>query len=232
MVDCCSAPGLLPFEQAMEKMLSAIKPISDTELISLSQALNRVLASDISSPLNVPPHNNSAMDGYAFKVESLRTNNKLKMVGRSMAGEPFSGVCKLGECIRIMTGAKLPSCCDTVEMQENCQANDENITFLESREFNDNIRFAGEDIAINQAVFSQGKKLSAIDIGVLASLGVPKVEVFRKITVAVLATGDELKSPGETLSEGDIFESNGHAKAAVFPDPVSAWPIRSRPAMI
>ena len=216
MVDCCSAPGLLPFEQAMEKMLSAIKPISDTELISLSQALNRVLASDISSPLNVPPHNNSAMDGYAFKVESLQSNNSLKMVGRSMAGEPFSGECELGECIRIMTGAKLPSCCDTVEMQENCQANDEHITFLESREFNDNIRFSGEDIAINQDVFSQGKKLSAIDIGVLASLGVPKVEVFRKITVAVLATGDELKSPGEILSEGDIFESNSHALIAML----------------
>jgi molybdopterin molybdotransferase len=216
MVDCCSVPGLLPFEQAMEKMLSAIKPISDTELISLSQALNRVLASDISSPLNVPPHNNSAMDGYAFKVESLQGNNNLKMVGRSMAGEPFSGKCDLGECIRIMTGAKLPLCCDTVEMQENCEANDEHITFLESREFNDNIRFSGEDIAINQHVFSQGKKLSAIDIGVLASLGVPKVEVFRKITVAVLATGDELKSPGETLSEGDIFESNSHALIAML----------------
>ncbi|MFB0999844.1 MAG: molybdopterin-binding protein, partial [Colwellia sp.] len=216
MVDCCSAPGLLPFEQAMEKMLSAIKPISDTELISLSQALNRVLASDISSPLNVPPHNNSAMDGYAFKVESLQSNNSLKMVGRSMAGEPFSGECDLGECIRIMTGAKLPSCCDTVEMQENCEANDEHITFLESREFNDNIRFSGEDIAINQHVFSQGKKLSAIDIGVLASLGVPNVEVFRKITVAVLATGDELKSPGEILSEGDIFESNSHALIAML----------------
>ena len=200
----------------MEKMLSAIKPISDTELISLSQALNRVLASDISSPLNVPPHNNSAMDGYAFKVESLQSKNSLKMVGRSMAGEPFSGECELGECIRIMTGAKLPSCCDTVEMQENCQANDEHITFLESREFNDNIRFSGEDIAINQDVFSQGKELSAIDIGVLASLGVPKVEVFRKITVAVLATGDELKSPGEILSEGDIFESNSHALIAML----------------
>lgn len=216
MVDCCSAPGLLPFEQAMEKMLSAIKPISDTEFISLAQALNRVLASDISSPLNVPPHNNSAMDGYAFKVESLQSTNNLKMIGRSMAGTPFQGSCNLGECIRIMTGAKLPSCCDTVEMQENCQANDKNITFLEDRELNDNIRFSGEDISINQQVFSQGKKLSAIDVGVLASLGVPIIEVFRKITVAVLATGDELKSPGETLNEGDIFESNSYALIAML----------------
>jgi molybdopterin molybdotransferase len=133
-----------------------------------------------------------------------------------MAGEPFQGECKLGECIRIMTGAKLPACCDTVEMQENCQANDKSITFLEERKFNDNIRFAGEDIAINQDVFSQGKRLSAIDIGVLASLGVPTVEVFRKITAAVLATGDELKSPGETLNEGDIYESNSHALIAML----------------
>jgi len=216
MVDCCSAPGLLPFEQAMEKMLSAIKPICETEFIPLSKALNRVLAKNISSPLNVPPHNNSAMDGYAFNLASLQETNTLTMVGRSMAGAPFQGSCNLGECIRIMTGAKLPNCCDTVEMQENCQANEDNITFLEDRTFNDNIRFIGEDIAINQQVFPQGKKLSAIDIGVLASLGVPSIEVFRKITVAVLATGDELKSPGETLNEGDIFESNSYALIAML----------------
>lgn len=216
MVDCCSAPGLLPFEQAMEKMLSAINPISETEFIPLAQGLNRVLASNIASPLNVPPHNNSAMDGYAFKLASLKTSKTLTMVGRSMAGEPFQGECKLGECIRIMTGAKLPTCCDTVEMQENCQANEQNITFLEQRSFNDNVRFAGEDIAVDQQVFAHGKKLSAIDIGVLASLGVPKVEVYRKITVAVLATGDELKSPGEALSEGDIYESNSHALIAML----------------
>jgi molybdopterin molybdotransferase len=216
MVDCCSAPGLLPFEQAMEKMLSAIQPICETEFIPLSQGLNRVLASNISSPLNVPPHNNSAMDGYAFRLASLQEKSTLTMVGRSMAGAPFQGACNLGECIRIMTGAKLPPCCDTVEMQENCQATENSITFLEDREFNDNIRFSGEDISINQQVFTQGKKLSAIDIGVLASLGVPKVKVFRKIIVAVLATGDELKSPGETLNEGDIFESNSHALIAML----------------
>jgi molybdopterin molybdotransferase len=216
MVDCCSAPGLLPFEQAMEKMLSAITPIDKTESVSLALGLNRVLARNISSPLNVPPHHNSAMDGYAFKWASLQTTDTLTMIGRSMAGAPFQGECKIGECIRIMTGAKLPSCCDTVEMQENCQAKDTGITFLESREFNDNIRFTGEDIAINQAVFSQGKKLSAIDIGVLASLGVPTVEVYRKITVAVLATGDELKSPGEVLNDGDIYESNSHALIAML----------------
>jgi len=216
MVDCCSAPGLLPFEQAMEKMLSAIKPICETEFIPLSQGLNRVLASNVSSPLNVPPHNNSAMDGYAFRLASLQEKSTLTMVGRSMAGAPFQGSCNLGECIRIMTGAKLPPCCDTVEMQENCQATENSITFLEDREFNDNIRFSGEDISINQQVFTQGKKLSAIDIGILASLGVPNVNVFRKITVAVLATGDELKSPGETLNEGDIFESNSHTLIAML----------------
>ncbi|MBA6377638.1 MULTISPECIES: molybdopterin molybdotransferase MoeA [unclassified Colwellia] len=216
MVDCCSAPGLLPFEQAMEKMLSAITPIDKTESVSLALGLNRVLARNISSPLNVPPHHNSAMDGYAFKWASLQTTDTLTMIGRSMAGAPFQGECKIGECIRIMTGAKLPSCCDTVEMQENCQAKDTGITFLENREFNDNIRFTGEDIAIDQPVFSRGKKLSAIDIGVLASLGVPTVEVYRKITVAVLATGDELKSPGEVLNDGDIYESNSHALIAML----------------
>ena len=176
MVDCCSAPGLLPFEQALERMLSAIKPIKETEFISLSEGLNRVLAVDVTSPLNVPGHNNSAMDGYAFKLASLHESNTLTMIGRSMAGEPFQGECKLGECIRIMTGAKLPACCDTVEMQENCKANDESITFLEQRKFNDNIRFAGEDIAVDQRVFSEGKKLSARRYSSATCFGIRRID--------------------------------------------------------
>jgi molybdopterin molybdotransferase len=203
-------PGLLPFDTAMANMLDAITPITGSEFIELTDLLDRVLAKDINSPMNVPPHNNSAMDGYAFKHENLLQNKSLTMVGRSMAGAPYEGECQLGQCIRIMTGAKLPSDCDTVEMQENCDAQSDQIQFLSERKLGDNVRYAGEDIAVEQCVFKRGRKLTAADIGVLASLGVAKVEVYRQLTIALLSTGDELKMPGESLNVGDIYESNSH----------------------
>ncbi len=208
MSDCCSAPGLLPFENALENMLSQITPVTQILTLPITQALNYVLAQDIASPINVPNHDNSAMDGYAFSIASLQQNKTLTMVGRSMAGAPFQGECKLGECIRIMTGAKMPACCDSVEMQENVQADSENITFTKAKEQGSHVRKAGEDIQLGQQVFHQGQKLSAVDIGVLASLGVNEVKVFRKLKVALIATGDELKLPGQALNSGDIYESN------------------------
>lgn len=208
MSDCCSAPGLLPFECALENMLSQISPVTETLTLPIEQALNYVLAQDIASPLNVPNHDNSAMDGYAFAIESLAKGNTLTLVGRSMAGAPFEGECKVGECIRIMTGAKMPADCDSVEMQENVQVDEDNITFLKDKELGSHVRKAGEDIQLGQQVLKQGHQLSAVDIGILASLGVSEVKVYRKLKVALIATGDELKLPGQALRSGDIYESN------------------------
>lgn len=208
MSDCCSAPGLLPFECALENMLSQITPVTATLTLPITQALNYVLAQDIASPLNVPNHDNSAMDGYAFAIESFQQSKVLTLVGRSMAGTPFQGECKLGECIRIMTGAKMPACCDSVEMQENVQAEGEKITFLQEKTLGSHVRNAGEDIQLGQQVFNKGQKLSAVDIGILASLGISDVNVYRKVKVALIATGDELKLPGQALNSGDIYESN------------------------
>ncbi len=208
MSDCCSAPGLLPFECALENMLSQITPVTETLTLPLAKALNYVLAQDIASPLNVPNHDNSAMDGYAFAIESLAQGNTLTLVGRSMAGAPFEGNCKLGECIRIMTGAKMPADCDSVEMQENVQVDADEITFLKEKQLGSHVRKAGEDIQLGQQVLNQGHQLSAVDIGILASLGVSEVKVYRKLKVALIATGDELKLPGQALSSGDIYESN------------------------
>ena len=216
MSDCCSAPGLLPFEQAVANMLSQVSPITETLTLPIDQALHYVLAQDIASPLNVPPHDNSAMDGYAFAIESLNESKTLVLIGRSMAGAPFQGTCQPGECIRIMTGAKMPDCCDSVEMQENVKADGENITFLQEKTFGSHVRNAGEDIKIDQQVLHSGHKLAAVDIGVLASLGVADVVVYRKLKVALIATGDELKLPGQALRSGDIYESNSYVLAAML----------------
>ncbi len=216
MSDCCSAPGLLPFELAMKDMLAQITPITETIELPLAKALNYVLAQDVKSPLNVPPHNNSAMDGYAFSLECLNSSKTLTMVGRSMAGAPFTGDCKTGECIRIMTGAKMPDCCDSVEMQENTQAEGEQITFLKDKELGSHVRNVGEDIKLGQEVLQQGHRIKPVDIGVLASLGVPTVKVYRKLKIALIATGDELKLPGQALTEGDIYESNSFVLSAML----------------
>jgi len=208
MTDCCSAPGLLPFEQALTSMLTLIKSIDEIEAIQLEGALDRVLGQDIISPVNVPPCNNSAMDGYAFAQSSIEGKTSLTLVGRSMAGSPYTGKCNSGECVRIMTGAQIPSDCDSVEMQENCSAEGDNIQLQQSVKHGNHVRYAGEDIELNQVVFKQGRLLSAADLGVLASLGIDKINVFRRLNVAVLSTGDELKLASEPLSSGDIYESN------------------------
>ncbi|MEI6894598.1 MAG: molybdopterin molybdotransferase MoeA [Colwellia sp.] len=216
MSDCCSAPGLLPFEKALASMLAQVSPITETLTLPIDQALHSILAQDIVSPLNVPPHDNSAMDGYAFAHESLMANKTLTLIGRSMAGAPFQGTCQAGECIRIMTGAKMPSCCDSVEMQENISAEGSNITFLQEKRLGSNVRNAGEDIKFGQQVLLSGHKLSAIDMGVLASLGVAEVVVYRQLKVALIATGDELKLPGQALRVGDIYESNSFVLSAML----------------
>ncbi len=216
MSDCCSAPGLLPFKQALSNMLSQVSAITETLTLPIDQALHYVLAQDIASPLNVPPHDNSAMDGYAFTIESLAANKTLTLVGRSMAGAPFQGTCKTGECIRIMTGAKMPDCCDSVEMQENVSVDGEQITFLQEKNFGSHVRKAGEDIQLDQQVLQQGHRVTAVDVGVLASLGVAEVKVYRKLKVALIATGDELKLPGQALRVGDIYESNSFVLSAML----------------
>ena len=220
MSDCCSAPGLLPFEQALTAMLDQVTPITDVVTLPIEQALNYVLAQNIDSPLNVPPHDNSAMDGYAFAIESLSSSRKLILVGRSMAGAPYQGKCRLGECIRIMTGAKMPADCDSVEMQENVQVSggnaEQEVTFLQGKSHGSHVRNAGEDIKEGQQVLKKNHRLTTVDIGILASLGVAQVQVYRQLNIALIATGDELKLPGQALTDGDIFESNSFVLAAML----------------
>ncbi|MCJ8322053.1 MAG: molybdopterin-binding protein, partial [Colwellia sp.] len=138
------------------------------------------------------------------------------LVGRSMAGAPYQGECQLGQCIRIMTGAKMPKGCDSVEMQENVAVNVHDITFLQEKSYGSHVRNAGEDICLGQQVLFKGQRLTTVDIGILASLGVANVKVYRQLNIALIATGDELKLPGQHLTEGDIYESNSYVLSAML----------------
>jgi len=222
MSDCCSAPGLMPFESALDNLLSQVSPITDTIWVPIEESLHYVVASNILSPINVPGHDNSAMDGYAFSHQSLLSSKTLLLVGKSMAGSPYKGECHVGECIRIMTGGKMPDDCDSVEMQENVSVVESSgtinnqITFLQNNKLGSHVRREGEDIKQDQVVLMKGHRITAVDVGVLASLGIEKICVFRKLRVALIATGDELKLPGQPLKSGDIYESNSFVLSSLL----------------
>ena len=217
MTDCCNAPGLLPIEQALQALKKQIAPITDTVDVSLEQSLGRILATEIHSPINVPPHDNSAMDGYAIKLADTESSNLLPLAGESFAGHPFQGKTPAGHCIRIMTGACIPEGTDTVIMQEHTEKRPGSIFFSRlPKTAGTNIRKAGEDISRSTRVFRQGHKIRAQDIGLLASLGIATINVYRSLKVAIFSTGDELRMPGEPLKPGEIYDSNRFAVKAML----------------
>lgn len=193
------------------------RPIIECDL---SQALNQVLAQDITSPFDVPRQNLSAMDGFAFaKGSDLNADSVIEIVGESQAGSPFIGSLESGQGVRIFTGAVVPSDCDTVEMQENTNHSAIKATLDKSRPYHiilsqaanigSNIRCQGEEIEADEVVLNQGKRLNPADISLLANLGVAKVSVYQPLTVGLLATGDELVAVGEPLTSlAQIYNSN------------------------
>ena len=206
---CCDAPGLMPIEEALDKMLSPIKPIQTTLSLPLAEALGYVLAEDVLSPIFVPPFDNSAMDGYALRLADLEQTRVLPLAGKSFAGQPFIGEWPAQTTIRIMTGAKIPEGCDAVVMQENTLVTDAGIQITQEHiQLNNNIRPTGDDIKQGDIVLSQGARLTPRDIPMIASLGISHITVVRKPKVAFFSTGDELKTLGEPLAEGQIYDSN------------------------
>lgn len=200
----------LNVEDAIQRMTSAVKKIQGIEVVAIRDALNRVLAKEVISTINVPPYANSAMDGYAFNSVDLPASgeNTLTLVGKSFAGIPFEGEVKPGECVRIMTGAQIAKGTDTVIMQEQVQVNDTAITIKSGHCKNENIRHIGEDIKDGDSVLNVGQLISPAELGVLASLGVAEVTVQKKLRVAFFSTGDELRNVDEALEEGQIYDSN------------------------
>lgn len=207
----------LSVSDVQKKIISDIKAINGTEQIDLRQALNRVLAQDIVATFDTPPCDNSGMDGYAFSSNEISNNPDaqsltLKLVGQSFAGHPYEGNLSSGEAIRIMTGAKVPDDADTVVMQEHTEtANDSMVTITTIPKPLANVRKAGDDLTTGEIFLQQGKKLSPTDLAFLATQGIAEVRVSRKLRVAFFSTGDELRSIGEPLGDGDIYDSNRYS---------------------
>ena len=214
----CSAikDKLMPVEQALSQMLAAIEPLTDYDTVSLEKALGRVLAEDIHSRLDIPPFDNSAMDGYALRSADLATNDTLQLAGQSFAGSPFEGHCPAGSCVRIMTGAQVPPELDAVVMQEQTCRDGDLVRFQQTVKAGNNVRNRGEEIATGDCVLPAGETLTARHLALLATVGVAKVKVVRKLKVAIFSTGDELMPLGSELKPGEIYDSNRYGIMAVL----------------
>lgn len=204
----------LSVDSARQKILQQITPVSETETLTLHQSYNRVLSQDIVSSINVPSHTNSAMDGYALSGSDLpdKTAKQYSVIGKSLAGQPFEGKCHAGQCVRIMTGAAMPVGTDTVVMQEHTeQISATEIRISNGHKLFQNVRQAGEDIKQDSIVLRKGHYIQAADLGVIASIGIGEVNVYRQPRITFFSTGDELCSVGDTLGIGDIYDSNRYS---------------------
>jgi len=213
IVSCLSGydPEALPVRDAQTIIRRFVQPIDAVEKVAIRSALDRVLAADIVSPINVPSHDNSAMDGYALRGADLGEGDRaFAIVATSYAGRAYDGKVDSGECVRIMTGAVMPEGCDTVIPQEFVRQAGESGIIVPAGAVKpgDNRRLKGEDLAIGSPALRRGRILRPADLGLLASLGIAEVPVRRRLRVAFFSTGDELRSVGETLEEGCVYDSN------------------------
>jgi molybdopterin molybdotransferase len=203
-------PNSMPVAKAREVIARFLSPVTATERLNVRAALGRVLAEDVVSPLNVPAHDNSAMDGYAVRYADLKPDGEvaLKVVGSSFAGAPFQGTVGTGQCVRIMTGGVVPNGTDTIVMQEHVKADQDRVIVGKGHRKGQSLRRAGEDLTTGQIALKCGLALRPAEIGLISSLGIGEVTVYRKLRVAFFSTGDELVSIGTQPAEGQIFDSN------------------------
>jgi len=203
-------PNSMPVAKARAFIHQFLEPVAGAARVPVRSALGRVLAEDIVSPVDVPAHRNSAMDGWAMRAADLDAakDTTLKEIGASFAGKPFAGTVGKGDCVRIMTGGVVPEGADTVVMQERARADGKSITFAGGQKQGQNVREAGEDLKAGAVALRKGRIVRPAELGLIASLGIGEVCVVRKLRVAFFSTGDELRSVGSTLGAGEIYDSN------------------------
>ncbi|HZZ92833.1 MAG TPA: gephyrin-like molybdotransferase Glp [Usitatibacter sp.] len=203
-------PNSMSVDQARAFIHRFLEPIGGTLRVPVRSALGRVLAEDVLSPVDVPAHRNSAMDGWAMRGADLQADAEttLTEVGTAFAGRPFAGRLEPGQCVRIMTGGVVPTGADTVVMQERARASGQSVTFAPGQKTGQNVREAGEDLRVGSVALARGRIVRPADLGLIASLGLGEVAVRRPLRVAFFSTGDELKSIGTVLGEGEIYDSN------------------------
>ncbi len=223
--DRCAEPAnSLTLEEAQARIRECVPPLSDVEDVPLKQARGRVLAESLTAPFDLPPFPNSAMDGYAFHHAGIsnHADASLTVIGTSFAGKPYDGVPGPRECVRIFTGAAIPTGADTVIMQEDVIRETDNIRLAKTVTALANVRPAGDEIGCGECLLEQGKVLQAADLGVLASAGFAKATVTRRLRVAFFSTGDELRPVEEPLDFGQIHDSNRYLLHGLLDDPAIA----------
>lgn len=205
---------MITFEEAKRRILESVATVKETKRITVISSLNRILSSDVIAPFDVPPHNNSAMDGYAVRYEDISETDevRLKVIGDLPAGGYFDKEIGSGEAVRIMTGAEMPKGADTVVIQEvtRQEGNWVNLPPKAAKK-GANVRFQGEDIGKGKLILQKGIWIRPQEMGILASIGYTTISVYRPLNIAIVSTGDELVPTGEKLTPGKIYDSNRHS---------------------
>ncbi|MBO6519630.1 MAG: molybdopterin molybdotransferase MoeA [Rhodospirillales bacterium] len=218
--DDCFAFGdtLIPYDEAMSDLAARLATVVDTETVPLPKAAGRVLAEDVVSDRNVPPHDNSAVDGYAVFFSDLASpgETRLPVTGRVAAGHPLGRGAKAGEAVQIFTGAPMPDGMDTVFMEEDCVRDGDAVILPEGLKQGSNRRFAGEDVKTGDVIVHAGTRLRPQDVGLAASVGRDTLKVFKPLRVAVFSTGDEVRDPSDDAPPGCIYDANRFAVMAML----------------
>ena len=232
-------PQALSAERVNEFLAQLVEPVTATEQVGVFEALDRVLAADVVSPISVPPHDNSAMDGFAFDSRLLQPGQplKLRVAGTAFAGKAWAGSLQADQGLKIMTGAIMPAALDTVVPLEFVKVDGDMVEIPPGVvQAGDNRRLLGEDLMVGQPALRQGQTLGPAAMGLIASLGLPTVTVFRRVKVAYFSTGDEILTLGEPIREGAVFDSNRYTVFGLLKrmgvDVIDMGVVRDEPALL